>query len=398
MFAQKIFLKSFKNSLFALLSIVIALLVLGGFGEVALRMGGYKIFSFYPISTFYQFDKLLGWEHIPDIKAHFVGGDFDSVVQINHLKYRDKIYPIQKEAGHKRVMVLGDSAVWGWSVNNNEIFTELAEKKLKDIDVINFGRCGYGTDQNMLYFEREGMQYKPDTVALVFNACNDLTDIKPNPTKTYFELKKDGSLNHTNLNPSPRKNGVQSFLIRHSLLYFFIDYRLAILKRKIGYLKQKLGIASLSPYDALVTTADAATDDQGYINFVIAENKKSWPVTIALLERLRKDIESIGAKFLIYSIGCNQFGIEELIGFAAQHHIPFIDLVQETEQYLGGPEHDLRVHDGHWNQAGHKVTAELFLNSLYDNHIIDDKDLKSPLDRGALAPKQPHNKPEQPET
>ncbi len=379
-------MKSLKNVFFSFLATSFILLFLAGTAEVALRAGGYKIFSFYPISTFYQFDKLLGWEHIPDIKAHFVGGDFDSVVEINHLKYRDTIYPLQKEKGHKRVMVLGDSAVWGWSVNNDEIFTEVAERKLKDIDVINFGRCGYGTDQNMLYFEREGMAYKPDVVALVFNACNDLTDIKPNPTKTYFELTDNGSLNHTNLNPSPRKNGIQSFLIRHSLLYFFIDYRLAILKRKIGYLKQKLGItASLSPLDALASVAHAETDEQGYINFVIAENKKMWPVTLALLERLRKDVESIGAKFIIYSIGCNQFGVDELISFSHQHRIPFIDLIPETEKYLGEPEHGLRVHDGHWNRKGHKVTAELFINTLYDNHLLSDKDLKVPLDRGAAA-------------
>src|SRR6185295_4155227 len=87
--------------------------------------------------------------------------------------------PYEKPAGTFRVLVVGDSNVAGFEVGEDETFTRVAEKILRDkgyrVEFINGGHRGYGTDQSLLFLEDEGMKYHPDLV-LYFWSDNDLDD------------------------------------------------------------------------------------------------------------------------------------------------------------------------------------------------------------------------------
>lgn len=73
-----------------------------------------------------------------------------------------------RSPGIKRMLVLGDSFTFGDEVGDDETIPACLESALPGWEVINMGVHGYGHDQMLLYFEEEGIKYRPDVVALVF--------------------------------------------------------------------------------------------------------------------------------------------------------------------------------------------------------------------------------------
>ena len=55
---------------------------------------------------------------------------------------RDRHYPYARDGGRRRILVLGDSVVWCWGVEQADCFTERLEAALPDTDVINAGVPG----------------------------------------------------------------------------------------------------------------------------------------------------------------------------------------------------------------------------------------------------------------
>jgi hypothetical protein len=91
----------------------------------------------------------------------------------------DHDYAIEKPKGRIRVMVLGDSQAEGFEARQDRIFSIVAERYLKargvDAEVLNTGVSGFGTSEELVYLENEGVRYHPDAVVLAFNA-NDFDD------------------------------------------------------------------------------------------------------------------------------------------------------------------------------------------------------------------------------
>ena len=124
----------------------------------------------------YLFDELLGWRNIPNFQATTLGRPLN----INSKGLRDRDYPHEKPAGTFRILVLGDSMTWGLGVADDEMFTEVLERRFAEdgakVEVINTGVSGWGTDQQYLFLQREGLKYQPDLVLLNFYLVNDPTD------------------------------------------------------------------------------------------------------------------------------------------------------------------------------------------------------------------------------
>ncbi|MDH5564179.1 MAG: hypothetical protein OEY91_11230, partial [Nitrospirota bacterium] len=161
----------FRNLALTLCSILIFL----GVFEIFLRGWGYKIVTFYADAGFYQYDPDLGWEQIPNYEAKFRARDFEVNIKTNAYGLRDQEYAFSKKQGINRIIVLGDSFAWGWGVEQNEIFCEVAEHELNGFEFINLGNNGYGTGQEYLIFEKLGRRFSPDLTVLAFYA-NDVSD------------------------------------------------------------------------------------------------------------------------------------------------------------------------------------------------------------------------------
>ena len=63
--------------------------------------------------------------------------------------------------------MLGDSITFGTGVGDDETFSHLLDA-LPDLEVLNLGVDGYGTDQELIRLEREGLAFGPQVVILNF--------------------------------------------------------------------------------------------------------------------------------------------------------------------------------------------------------------------------------------
>jgi hypothetical protein len=78
----------------------------------------------------------------------------------------------EKPSGVFRVIALGDSTTEGFEVAQNDTYTAVLERYLKkygvNAEVFNTGTSGFGTAEELLYLENEGIKYNPDAVVLGF--------------------------------------------------------------------------------------------------------------------------------------------------------------------------------------------------------------------------------------
>lgn len=121
----------------------------------------------------------IGHEHVPGGQARLM----DAEVSINKDGLRDREHEKAKAPGSVRIMMLGDSTMFGWGVKQDETIARHVEEALnKDapdafVDVINAGVGNYNTAMEVAYFLERGMAFKPDIVVLNYF----INDAEPTP-------------------------------------------------------------------------------------------------------------------------------------------------------------------------------------------------------------------------
>jgi lysophospholipase L1-like esterase len=149
-----------KRLLTLFLSLVISILCL----EVGIRIFQRVVPGYSPGVQFSTFDSELGWRHVRGVTGLFRGPDFQTPVQINRLGLRGKDIPeVNPDPKTVRILFLGDSVTAGFEVDEAETFVARVRSQLNRcgggtirFETINAGVRGYGTDQSLLYYEREG--------------------------------------------------------------------------------------------------------------------------------------------------------------------------------------------------------------------------------------------------
>ncbi len=346
-----------KNIGLILCSIIFFLLIF----EVALRLGGWKVVTFYPLAGFHQFDADLGWSQIPNHEASFRGRDFNVRIKTNSYGFRDAEYPLSRRPGMKRVVVIGDSYTWGWGVEQEEVFCKVAEREIKNTEFLNLGHNAYGTAQQYLLFKKLGIRFSPDLTVVAF-FYNDIYENYENSLKRPNFRLEGGKLILKN---GPRSLSIDSkinqFLQRNLLFYNFIDYRFAMLKQ--------LGKPFNMVYNGIV---------ECFYKKYSEETKAAWDLTDALLLKID---EVTHHKLLIMYIPANlqveneiyqkaliASNLDErkidLLGpnkmlkeFSERHRIPFLDL---TSSFRRAHEKKVPIyfqHDGHLTREGHNLAG-----------------------------------------
>lgn len=117
-----------------------------------------------------------GWALIPGRSAYQRSMDYAVQVDINEQGLRDRPHEYTPAPGVFRVVVLGDSFMEAYQVRLEQSLPFLLQERLVDrqVEVINLGVGGYGTAQELLSLEEEGLLYRPDLVVLAFFAGNDI--------------------------------------------------------------------------------------------------------------------------------------------------------------------------------------------------------------------------------
>ncbi|MEC7987868.1 MAG: SGNH/GDSL hydrolase family protein [Myxococcota bacterium] len=152
------------------------------------------------------------------------------VTLINAVGLRESLSPTQKKRPQeKRVLVTGDSSIYGWGVRDHETYAVYLEKELRrrfrrDIEVINMGVPGYSTEQTIRLLNQIGWTYEPDLVIVsnLFSDCNidafqdrqamELTNPTPSPfqktiqhSRLYCAAKMKWVHYQANLNQNPNR-------------------------------------------------------------------------------------------------------------------------------------------------------------------------------------------------
>jgi hypothetical protein len=338
-----------KGILFRLAAILISLLIVAFFGEVALRIfapGGGKTLT--ERGRFCRFDHDLGWAPLENITQTQTA----ALVHQNQFGLRgpDDVQ-LTKPSGKKRILVLGDSYVWGLSASQDDIFTNPKVHGTNE-ELINCGVSGYGTDQEYLFYLRTGQKFEVDQVILVFTPYNDVTNNLA--SRQYSYLKPYFTLNNGELilhNDHVRNSRVRNFIRRVDR-----ECRLWDLASK-GL--QGLGSTIFPKPTEKYAEPNAAVSDA---------DRAGIELTLALIKKLQEAVAARGAEFYVVFIPYKKRMDKHLL----DNH-PFVPLiaagltkmgVSYREPYpeflkaaMAGAEL-FHPPDNHFNAAGHALFAK----------------------------------------
>lgn len=108
-----------------------------------------------------------GYIHTPHYRAELQGAE----VKINSHGLRGPGFEAAKPPGKKRLLILGDSVVFGWGVAQQDIFPVRLQNMLDeadaDIEVIAAGVGSWNTRSEYEFLMARGIHYGPDVVLLV---------------------------------------------------------------------------------------------------------------------------------------------------------------------------------------------------------------------------------------
>jgi lysophospholipase L1-like esterase len=140
-----------------------------------------------PISAFHP---TLGYVNAPALRR--------ADIRTNSAGMRaEREYDLARTPGVPRMLLVGDSYTFGWTVSNEEAWGAVLNREyLPGWEVLNYGVPGYGTDQALLAYETLGARYQPDVVVLGFFVRDFFRNLRHfhSYLKPMFELAGDGSL------------------------------------------------------------------------------------------------------------------------------------------------------------------------------------------------------------
>lgn len=372
--------------------------------EIALRVGGYS----YP--EFYQPDGTRGYALRPNMEGWY-RKEGAAYIHINGDGLRDREHAKAKSPDTIRIAVIGDSYPEALPVAIEETFWSLMAHQLescgsfggKKIEVINFGVSGYGTAQELITLRERVLQYSPDIVMLTVTTNNDISDnlrqLKKTDQIPYF-VDREGKLT---LDDSFRE--VRSFRWRQSVLSrlgrWIRDHSRVIQAINEGHHGFKIWLAARRARNASAgptqnQNAEPVTEELGIDNIIYREPadqnwREAWRATEDLIVQMRNEVQARGAKFVMVTLSngiqvypdpnvrqifMKRVGVNDLFyadnrlkQLGEREHIPVIALAPEMQSYA--EQNRVFLHgfgnnqgNGHWNQLGHRVAAELIARKL----------------------------------
>jgi lysophospholipase L1-like esterase len=178
-----------------------SVLVLWLLAEAALRLFDPRYldrFALDDINYLHVYSESYGWVPRSGFRLKLGQGP---ATTINPAGYRGPEYPRVPAPGKRRLLMLGDSIAFGYGVADEETSSRQLERIDPALEVVNLAVQGYGTDQELLRFERDGLLFQPELVILNFCLANDFRDngarraiydgVYPKP---YFTLEAGGRL------------------------------------------------------------------------------------------------------------------------------------------------------------------------------------------------------------
>lgn len=357
-----------RSRLTDLLLVVGTIVVLVPVAEIVVRivapqrLPSQEMIRSYVLKGMYVADDDAGYRLAPDFSGVIERGSHATRFHTNSLGLRDE------ELGPKakpRIAAFGDSFTWGWGVDQgqewiHETGREIARRGGLEVEAINCGVNGYGTESEYALLRRLGPELQPDLVLVGFFA-NDYTDNLIGARNTY--TVRNGYL----FDEFSHRYMQESFLARESHLYRLLSTAWETARvRYLGGVPNQTVARNFSR-DDFATGRDLS---------------KEW------LLKMNDEAERLGARFAVIWLPADVYALRgqgprgiplrlELQERVARAGIPSLDLLPVVlrEQripglYLSG--------DGHFTVRGHRVAARAIAQWILDEHL-----LSPPADREA---------------
>lgn len=324
----------------------------------------------------------VGWWWIPNLKAivsREEGPPF--LMRTNSVGMRSsREYPLARPNKRKRITLLGDSYTAGNGVNNGERFSDFLERSYPNIDVMNFGLAGSGTDQQLLVyesiakpFEADAFIFAPYTANIVRNRLGFFPILGQRNVhyraKPYFTLDGEQLVLHNQ--PVPVAHILEAEALKREAERpefgrtspargSWLATRLMPLWMSRTALGARISLAFTQAFD-------------GYTS----EDSEDWRLMRAILERFIRQID--GTKpILIIPLPSHYHFLRNLAPtylarFASLHNPKANCFVLDVLPYFEPLSYSDRkkcvygVNNTHYSAFGHKIVADAISNFLTDH-------------------------------
>ena len=324
---------------------------------------------------FTRYDPELGWAPRPSVSGVHRDDGFSVFVSQNAwgLRAPEDAGPQRLQPGRRRMLVLGDSYVWGYGVTQDDLFTD---RRLDgdDVELVNFGVSGYGNDQELLLYRRLGVEFDADEVVLVFTPYNDVANNLASEqygySKPYFVLEANGglSLHRDHLHESRGDELAVGLLSGSRVINLLVGGSLRVRNVLLNRSATPLGAAEAR--DRVLTAAD-----------VDARDRAGLALTEALILALRDEAGAHGAAFSVVFVPYKP----HILADEPNNH-PFVPLLAAALTADGIPYYEpyplflresrtgpplFNALDNHFSAAGHRLFARVFTDPVVRSQMCD---------------------------
>lgn len=368
-------------------SVALTLLALEGVARVLrAREGGGKEAA--EIHHYHEYDPLLGWRKTAGAKVLYKRREYTVEVAINSRGLRDPERSLAPAPGTFRVLALGDSFLEGYTVPLEQTVTQVLEANLGSrgcrAEVLNGGTAAYSTDQEYLFYQWHGVDYRPQIVALFFYyndvLYNDRQDYFGGP-KPAFEMRTEGLCLHRypvreRPAPPPAPPAPDAQAQQGSALLAWLSDRLWY-----GAPRAYNALARIGLWEPMPQTSPRL-EMFVYARRRIEEIEGAWAKTAGILGLLQAEVAAHDGRLVVVYVPSRMevqdrsweltktlYRLEEsewdrgiparrLAEIGRAQSFAVLDLTQALRSAdrgrLGDP---YFTYDGHWTKTGHAVAA-----------------------------------------
>lgn len=316
------------------------------------------------VTKFWQYDETYGWAHKPGERGRFDSFGFETAVRINSHGYRGPERVFERRPGVRRAIVLGDSFVWGFGVEEEQTFENLLEQSLPSkTEIINLGVSGYSTDQELLVYRNHGRKYQSDLVVLVV-ATNDVAmNVLPVAYLVYGKpvfRRAGGQLVVTN-QPVPQTPLLERTVVGLAAQSYVLN--------QLNRVREQWSVSNaLARAPSVAESAD--TGAAGNAPARTFPQTEAEQLTVDLIAQIGREAEADGAQFLVMLVDRIYAG-GKFSAALAERGLQVLSL----DDVMAGHEAPLHLPDDlHWNPAGHQLVAEALrgpVTALLDPAVAD---------------------------
>ncbi len=375
----------------------------------------------------YEQDRNIGWVLRPNASLNWQGTEeYDVDILVNSIGLRDEERTYEKAPGVFRILVLGDSFTEAMQVPLEQSFPArlascLAGRTPQKIEVINAGVSGYGAGEALLFFNHRGVKFQPDLVLVAIFIGNDIRNMEHLLGSSFLEVT--GGFDYWLQNGELQMRWVdwadpyyeipfqERFLRQHSYLYYILKSPDSKVPHWLEDIKEILSARPAEEVEAEPTAEELTefTTDPSLMIFIkdfpdnplLAPNiKQMWDLFAAALGELNDRVKEQDAELAAVIIPRGEQVHDSMYGgwvakytgkykglrledwdlsapnratgdFLKKRDVPVLDLLPEFRAY--GQTHDNLLyfdHDGHFNEQGHAVTADLMCDWLLETHLV----------------------------